>query len=74
MNRAIQIELNRHERKALIEMAAQDMRSPWDQARFLVAQEARRRGLITDPPDPSAKSEGYAGLVESDGVPFGVQS
>lgn len=71
MNRAIQIELTQHERKALIEMAAQDMRSPWDQARYLVAQEAKRRGLLEDPP---RKSEGYAVGHESAGAPLRVQS
>ncbi len=71
MNRAIQIELTQHERKALIEMAAQDMRPPWDQARYPVAQEATRRGVLEDPP---RKNEGYAVGHESAGAPLQVQS
>lgn len=72
MYRAIQIELNRHERKALIEMAAQDMRSPWEQVRYLVAQEARRRGLLYDPPENELRES--ATVLETAGALPLVQS
>lgn len=49
MPRQITIELAPQERAALLSMAIQDIRPPNEQLRYLVTQEAHRRGLL-DPP------------------------
>jgi hypothetical protein len=72
-NRII-VHLMPEESAALSAMVAQDTRTPHDQLRYLLVSEAKRRGLLTNPPDPPTKSEGHANVSEAAGVPFGVQS
>ena len=52
MQRAITLHLSPQERAALLSMAIQDIRPPNDQLRYLLVNEAKRRGLLADPPDP----------------------
>lgn len=49
----LSIYLSEMETEALARWAAQEMREPRDQARFLIRQELLRRGLL---PDPSTQS------------------
>jgi hypothetical protein len=72
-NRII-VHLMPEESAALSAMVAQDTRTPRDQLRYLLVSEAKRRGLLTDPPDPSTKSEGCANVLQAAGAPFGIQS
>ena len=52
MTPLVKIQLSPNERRALEEMAASNYRRPSDELRFLLVSEAKRRGLLTDPPDP----------------------
>lgn len=72
MQQKIIVEAPRHEIDALVRMAAQDMRSPWEQVRYLVAQEARRRGLLYDPPENELRES--ATVLETAGALPLVQS
>ena len=47
---AIQIYLEPVEREAVIKMARQEMRPLREQIRWLIVQEAQRRGLLPAPP------------------------
>jgi len=67
----VKVQLDPMERSALEKMASQNYRRPSEELRFLVMQEARRRGLLTDPP---AKSEGCAAIDRSTGAAPHVQS
>ena len=46
MKNGILVHLSQDERTALLAIAKQEMRPPNDQLRYLVNQEARRRGLL----------------------------
>lgn len=46
MPKAVTLVLNKAEDTALLNMARQDMRPPWEQIRWLVVTEAQRRGLL----------------------------
>ena len=47
MPRRLTVLLNKYEDKALLEMAKQDVRPPWEEVRWLLIKEAERRGLLT---------------------------
>ncbi len=47
------IELEPPELRLLTVMRVQDVRTPRDQVRWLIVQEARRRGLLPATPDPT---------------------
>jgi hypothetical protein len=54
------------ERRLLLEMAKQDVRSPYDQLRYLIVSEATKRGLLSSPTNSDA-----SGLVLA-GAPTGI--
>lgn len=70
----VTVTLAPHDRDALAAMANQDARYPKQQITWLIRQEAKRRGLLTDPPDPPTTNEGHAVTLDKSGAPFGVQS
>ena len=47
--------LNESERQALSAMSEHDMRFPREQLRYLLRQEAQRRGLLPDNDTPNAR-------------------
>ena len=49
MSRMVGVELENDERAALLVMARQDMRYPWEQLRYLIREEAERRGALPQP-------------------------
>ena len=55
MAKMVGVTLTKEERAALLEMSKQDTRYPWDEMRFLIREEARRRGLWTE--DEKAEAE-----------------
>jgi hypothetical protein len=76
MTPSVKVQLNPLERNALEKMASQNYRRPSEELRFLVVQEAKRRGLLHDPPDCQqmpTKNEGHAVVIEAAGAPFCVQ-
>ena len=54
----VKVRLEGWERKLLEEMASQDYRLPSEELRYLVVQEAKRRGLLASPSDPPTQIEG----------------
>jgi hypothetical protein len=64
MNRII-VHLMPEESAALSAMIAQDTRTPRDQLRYLLVNEAKRRGLL---PDPPTKNEGNAEVIQTAGA------
>jgi len=63
MNR-LSIYLSELETEALAQCAAEEMREPRDQARFLIHQELLRRGLLSDPStQPQVVEVGKSGLL-----------
>ena len=66
MQRPITLHLSPQERTALMSMAIQDVRPPNDQLRYLLVSEAKRRGLLTDP--PRNEMEERAQVVETGGA------
>ncbi len=64
-NSRISVPFDEQEVVALIAMATNDCRDPRDQIRFLVRQEARQRGLLSDQLSPGNK----VGQQESDPRP-----
>lgn len=68
MNRII-VHLMPEESAALSAMVAQDTRTPRDQLRYLLVNEAKRRGLLHDPPDSRQHRNGESAvLVQSTGA------
>ena len=63
-NRVI-VHLSPAELDALRHIGAIELRPPDDQLRYLLVNEAKRRGLLADPP---TKSEGSAVVSESAGA------
>ena len=74
VNNRIIVHLMPEETAVLSAMVVQDTRTPCDQLRYLLVSEAKRRGLLADPPDPPKMNEGYAVVHEAAGAPFGIQS
>jgi len=64
----VTVPLSREEFAALSKSAQRELRPIREHARYLL------RGLLTDPPDPPTKIEGYANVSEAAGAPFGVES
>ena len=54
----VKVRLEGWERKLLEEMASQDYRLPSEELRYLVVQEAKRRGLLASQSDPPTQIEG----------------
>ena len=71
-NRVI-VHLSPTELEALRHLGAIEVRPPDDQLRYLLVNEAKRRGLLTDPPDPP-RNERCAAIDQATGAPFCVQS
>jgi hypothetical protein len=46
MNKPISVQLSKEERQALLDMAKQDYREPWNVVRLLIIDEAKRRGIL----------------------------
>ena len=53
--RTLKTDFAKQEVNALILMSRDDMRSPWEEIRWIVVQEAKRRGYL--PNDPQAAQE-----------------
>jgi len=64
-NRII-VHLMPEESAALSAMVVQDTRTPRDQLRYLLVSEAKRRGLLTDPPDPPRNESRECANVSQD--------
>jgi len=54
----IRFRLVGNEARALRDLCAKELREPRDQARLLLRQELKRRGLLTTEPAPAAESQG----------------
>jgi len=54
----VPVDFPEHERAVLATLCSQDYRPPEDQVRYLVIQEAKRRGLLEDPPPTLANENG----------------
>jgi hypothetical protein len=53
----IKVELPQHEYTALLDLASAELRSPDDQLRYMLRQEAQRRGLLPSPTTTSNNEE-----------------
>jgi len=70
----VTVDFQESERETLAKLCNVDFRLPDDQLRYLVVNEAKRRGLLTDPPDPPKMNEGSAKVYETRGASPLVQS
>lgn len=75
VNNRIIVHLMPEETAVLSAMVVQDTRTPCDQLRYLLVSEAKRRGLLADPPDPPRnESRECAAFVQSAGAPLLAKS
>ena len=73
MTPLVKLQLTPGERRALEEMAASNYRRPSDELRYLLVSEAKRRGLLHDPPSPRNESKEAPKIAETGGASFAVQ-
>ena len=66
MNRALIVNVHLAERRALLEMSKQDLRAPHDQIRYLIVEEAIRRGLLNSAQVFADVTKNDAGYVLQD--------